>query len=110
VCRPVRTRIGPEASALVSSEAAASPPGGRGPEGEEKGVALGVDLNASLCRAGRTHDPPVLGERFVVGLVSDLLEKLGRAFDIGEEEGDSPGGEIAAHERSLARRSRAAKP
>ena len=79
-------------------------------EGEEEGVSLRVDLDSSLRRAGRTHDPPVLGERFVVRVVSDLLEKLGRAFDIGEEERDSPGGEIAAHERSLARRSRAAKP
>ncbi len=75
-------------------------------ERKEKGVSLRVDLDSSLRRARRTHDPPVLGERFVVRLVTDLREKLGRAFDIGEEEGDSPGGEIAAHERSLARRSR----
>jgi hypothetical protein len=83
---------------------------GRVREREEEGVSLRVDLESSLRHAGPTYDPPVLGERFVVRLVSDLREKLGRAFDIGEEEGDSPGGEIAAHERSPARRSRAAKP
>jgi hypothetical protein len=38
--------------------------------------------------AGLTYYPPVLGECCVVCLVPNLLEQLGRALHVGEEEGD----------------------
>ena len=60
----------------------------RGREGEEEGVALRVHLDAALRRAGRAHDPPVLGERLVVRLVPELVQQPGRALDVGEEERD----------------------
>ena len=47
-------------------------------------------------------DPSVLGKRLVVGLVADLLEQPGRAFDIREEEGDSARREISAQGPSIA--------
>ncbi|HET9286438.1 MAG TPA: hypothetical protein VFO26_02660 [Gaiella sp.] len=44
----------------------------------------------------------MLGEHLVVGLVADLFEQLGRAFDIREEEGDSAGRKIGAQGVSIA--------
>jgi hypothetical protein len=40
---------------------------------------------------GVSHYPAVLGKRCVVRLVADFLQWLGRAFDVGEEEGDGSG-------------------
>ena len=68
-----------------------------GGKGEEERVSLRVDLDTSCRRAGRAHDPSVLGECIVVGLVSDLIQELGRALDVGEEEGDRAGREVAPH-------------
>jgi hypothetical protein len=59
--------------------------------------SLRVHLDSALVGAGLAHDPAVVGERSSIRLVPDLLEQLGRAFDIGEEEGDRAGREIRSH-------------
>jgi hypothetical protein len=40
----------------------------------------------------------MLSERLRVPLGAELMQKLGRAFDIGEEEGDGAGRKIAPHD------------
>ena len=60
-----------------------------------------VDLRAALLRTRLAHDSPVLGERRRVLLGTELVEELGRAFDIGEEEGDGARGEIASHDEIM---------
>jgi hypothetical protein len=56
-------------------------------EAEEERVALRVDLLAAP-RGERVADhPPVLGEGVRVA-VAERLEELGRALDVGEDEGD----------------------
>ena len=67
----------------------------RGREGDEEGVALGVDLDPAVARAGLAHHPPVLGQRLRVGLGAELVQEPRRALDVGEEEGDGAGREIA---------------
>jgi hypothetical protein len=76
-----------------------------GGEGEEEGVALGVDLDSSAPGACRTHDPAVVGERLVVGLVADLVQELRGALDIGEEERDDARRKLAPHVPVIMRRS-----
>ena len=66
-------------------------------EGEEERVSLRIDLDPAVRRAGRTHHPPVLGERLVVCLVPDLLEELRRSLHVGEEEGDGAGRKVVSH-------------
>ena len=39
----------------------------------------------------------MLGERVRVRLGAELVQQLRRALDVGEEEGDGAGGEIAPH-------------
>ena len=96
MCRPIRTWIGPGASASVIAGAAASR-SRRGWEREEEGVSLRVDLDAALGRARLAHDPPVLGERLRVGLCAELAQELRRSLDVGEEEGDGAGREVVSH-------------
>ena len=76
--------------------------GGR--EGEEEGVALGVDLGSALRRARLTDDAPVLGERLRVTLGAELVEQPRRALDVGEDECDGARGEVCAHGRDDALR------
>ena len=66
MCSPMRTRIGPDASACVISSAAASAPGAV--EGHEERVALRVDLDAVVTGARFADHAPVLGERVGVPL------------------------------------------
>ena len=56
-------------------------------KGEEEGIALRVDLDASEGREAFPHQPPVLGEDVVVTLAEPLQER-GRAFDVAEDERD----------------------
>jgi hypothetical protein len=56
-------------------------------EGDEEGVALGVDLLASVLFEGRSQEPVMVGTRFAVTL-AQLLEQASRSLDVGEEEGD----------------------
>ncbi len=66
-------------------------------EGEEEGVALGVDLDPAFGRTRLPYDSAVLGERIRVGLGTQRVQELGRALDVGEEEGDGACREVVAH-------------
>ena len=68
-------------------------------EGDEERVALGVDLDAAVARAGLADHTPMLGQRFGVSLGSKLVQELRRALDVGEEERDGAGREVA-HRRT----------
>ena len=69
--------------------------GGR--EGHEERVALGVDLDAVVTGASLADHAPVLGERIGIRLCAKLVQKPRRALDVGEEERDGAGGEVARH-------------
>ena len=75
----------------------------RAAEGDEEGVALGVDLVSTMGRERRSQDPLVLCEHASV-LLPEPLQEGRRAFDVGEQEGDSAARELAAHEKSLGAR------
>jgi hypothetical protein len=66
----------------------------RAREGDEERVALGVDLDAAVSLERGAERAPVLAQRLGVS-VAELVEQLRRAFDVGEEEGDRAGGELA---------------
>ncbi len=62
-------------------------------EGDEEGVALGVDLDAVVPGERSSQRGAVFGEEIgVPGAV--FLKEPGRAFDVREEEGDGAGREI----------------
>jgi hypothetical protein len=54
------------------------------PEGDKEGIALGVDLDATIAAAGLAHDPPVLAKRYGVGIRTEFVEKARRALDVRE--------------------------
>ena len=60
-----------------------------------------VNLHAAVQYARIPHHSPVLGERFRVGLGAQIVQQHGRALDVGEEEGDCPGGEVAPHRNRI---------
>ena len=62
MCRPTRTWIGPEASASVKAEAAASAPGALGKAKKNASPCVSTSTPPSAAQASRI-DPPVLGER-----------------------------------------------
>jgi hypothetical protein len=66
-------------------------------EGDEEGVALRVDLDAAVAGEGLAQRAPVLRERLRIALCSQLVQELGRALHVGEEEGDRPGREVTPH-------------
>jgi hypothetical protein len=81
--------LGPRVAAqgaLRGDRAGDRVPGAR--ERVEERVALGVDLRAPGVAERLAHDPPVVAGDGGVGLVAELLEKLRRALDVGEREGD----------------------
>jgi len=64
----------------------------RAGEGGEEGVALGADLDPVAVADRPAQDGRMLvPDRRVA--VAQLLEQPGRAFDVGEQEGDRPGGQ-----------------
>ncbi len=69
------------------ASAAASIAASRGREGVEEGIALGVDLAAAVRREAGPQQPTVRAEQVGVA-VADLLQQLGRALDVGEDERD----------------------
>ena len=96
VCRPTRTCI------LPGRERIHEGGGGhersrRGREREEEGVTLRIDLHPALVGAGLADDAAVLGERIGVPLGAEGVQELGRALDVGEEEGDSAGRQVVSH-------------
>ena len=63
-------------------------------ERHEERVALRVDLDAVVRGEDRAQRPPMLGEQVgVAGAV--LVEQARRTFDVGEQEGDGAGREVA---------------
>ena len=72
----------------------------RGPasirEGDEEGVPLGVHLDATVASECLANDAALLGQRVHITL-AQLLEQARRSFDVGEEEGDGAGREVAPH-------------
>jgi hypothetical protein len=66
----------------------------RAREAVEEGVALRVDLDTAMALEGFPQHTAVLGEDVGVA-VAELVEQLRRAFDVGEEECDGPGRELA---------------
>ena len=74
---------------------------GRSCERDEEGVALRVDLDAVVRDERSPQCTPVLAER--VGVVgAELMQKLRRPLDVGEEKGDGAGGK-RAHRLNYAR-------
>jgi hypothetical protein len=61
-------------------------------KGDEKGVALGPELPAALCTDGGANEIPVHLEQLRVAL-AELLDESSGALNVGEQEGDRPGGE-----------------
>ena len=70
---------------------------GRGRKGEEEGISLGIDLDATLGGARLPDYPAVLGELVGVRLGAERVQEPRRALDVGEEEGDGAGREVVAH-------------
>jgi hypothetical protein len=66
-----------------------------------EGIALCVHDPSLVGGERRLEETPVLGQRLVVAVASELLEQGGRALDVGEQEGDGPAGELG-HSRFLA--------
>jgi hypothetical protein len=60
----------------------------RGEEGDEKSVALAIHLAAAMGSRGSAQQPLVLGTYRRVARCSQPPDQAGRAFDIGEQEGD----------------------
>ena len=68
-------------------------------EGDEEGVALRVDLDPAVRRERRSQRAPVLSQRVCVPLGAQLVQQRGRALDVGEQERDGAGRQIA-HQRA----------
>src|SRR3954469_11446539 len=67
--------------------------GGTG-KGDEEGVTLGVDLDPVMTVDRASQGSPVVGEEIGVSRPV-LMDQPGRALDIGEQEGDGAGREVA---------------
>ncbi len=66
----------------------------RGPrEGDEEGIALGVDLDPPVAHERLAQHAAVVGEEVGVG-GAELVQETSRALDVGEEERDGAGREI----------------
>ena len=63
-------------------------------EDVEERVALRVDLRAAVPLERLPQDAPVLAEHGRVA-VAELVQELGRALDVGEEEGQPAVGQLA---------------
>jgi len=66
----------------------------RGRKSEEERVSLSIDLDAALAGARFSDQAPVLGESLRIALRAELVQQLGRALDVGEEEGDRAPGKV----------------
>ena len=66
-------------------------------EGEKEGVPLRVHFDAVLRSARLPNDPSVRDKLLRVRLCAEIVQEPRRSLDIGEEEGDGAGREIASH-------------
>jgi hypothetical protein len=62
-------------------------------ESDEEGIALRVDLDSAVLGERVSQDAPLLGEDVRIR-VTELMEQLRRALDVGEEEGDCAGRQL----------------
>ncbi len=90
VCRPIRTVIGPAASADLPF-ACSLQRAGRAGERVEEGVALRVHLDAAVSAERLPQHAPVFDQGLVVRLGPELVQQLRRALDVREEERDGAG-------------------
>jgi hypothetical protein len=58
-------------------------------EGDEEGIALGIDLDATMAAKSVAQKAPVFSECLRIA-VAELVQELSRPFDVREEEGDRP--------------------
>jgi len=73
------------------------PDGVGGPsEGDEEGIALGIDLDPAVSGDGPADDPTMLRQSLVVG-VAEIAQQPRRTLDVGEQEGDHTGRQQADH-------------
>ena len=96
---PMRTRIGPPASSAFAAAAAASAAGAVGKAKRTHRPACRP--RRRRARRTRRAERAVLGERRRVALLAQGVQELGRALDVGEEEGDRPGRKGALHQRIM---------
>ena len=71
-------------------------------ERHEERVPLRVHLHTTMSLERRPQHPPMLRQRPRVPVRTELVQQLGRALHVGEQERDRPRGEIA-HLRKLRR-------
>jgi hypothetical protein len=69
-------------------------------EGHKEGIPLGIHLRAIPGLDARAHHGVVLAQQVGVGR-AELLQQARGAYDVGEQEGDSPAGQ-AGHIISIA--------
>ena len=72
---------------------------GRRRERIKERVPLRVDLHAAAPRERLPQQPPVLGERLLVGLRAQLMQLARGTLDVGEEQGDGAGRKLVTHEQ-----------
>jgi hypothetical protein len=108
--RPQRlTCVDPNANPNRSSCELALSVGGRSDciartgEGNKERVTLRVDLGAPVLGESLSQDSAVVGEDGCV-VITEVVEQLRRALDVGEEEGDGPGGQLGHTGLSESRR------
>ena len=65
-------------------------------EGDEEGVALGIDLVAAVRFEGRPQQALMLREHLSIPL-PQLLDESRRPLDVGEEEGDRAARKVGHH-------------
>ena len=73
----------------------------RGPEGDEEGVVLGVDLDSPMPSKRVAEGAVVVGQDIGICLGAEAVEQLRRALEIGTQESDRPCREIACHARIM---------
>jgi hypothetical protein len=70
---------------------------GRRRKRDKERITLGVDLHSIVTATRFADDLPVCGERLGVGLRSQVVQKLRRPLDVGEEKGDGAGRKLLKH-------------
>ena len=95
----VQTDAHPDRTALeaLGDSASRRQRTGRRRERDEEGVALRIDLDPALGAESLPQDAAMLGERRCVRSRAQLVQELGRALHVCEQEGDRPGRQIATH-------------
>ena len=100
MCTPIRTAIGPAASASCASpRRPRAHPAPR--ERDEERVPLRVDLDAAVLCERVAHHTPVLGQQLRIPL-AELVQQPRRALDVREQERHRAGRQLSAHAMIMA--------